>query len=1234
MRENSYRVLRRKPISYAVSLALASLVSGTVLAQDNKAVEGDKEVTTVLVVGTRASQQTAIDRKKNAATAMDSIIAEDVGAFPDRNVGEAISRISGIALDRGDFGEGINVTVRGNSPDLTRVEIDGQGVQAGGADLNGRGEGRGVELRELSSDLIKSVDVVKGSTADMTEGSLGGGIIIKTRTGLDFKKQFLSARVSAIQTSLNKKITPDLNLIFADKYLDGRLGIVANLNASKAQNEGHSLTAGGSNNQAGTIRAIDFDNSPNKTFSYNPAFLTASDPTVDQQMGVTSVPAGVNSFAGTPRDVVTKAANATSKADCYAAFPALTTAQQATIPSGNARNNSITQRENELLSCLNQWNDYTPNAIRYFVKRQTDERRGGDLRFDFKVNNNLTVYGLGRSTKRTVEDYNGSYNLGGMNVNPATLLTTGGVVPAFTDSAAGVRSVTPGWGYYLYPTTASFRASAMPAQGAIANVVPGSVLVDDAHHVTKYTITDGSAGVDMAKGHIDTSSQYFQAGGTYRKDGLKAEFFIGDASSKIRRIDKRIQGINQTYGQSTISILPNGTYTYEFPANSSFNQLNYDAYAPLIQQAASSAVKLSPTNTVAIPAYTAAQKPLVNPTISIPMQNARETNTGERTGKLDLSYALSDRIPFFTNIKTGVKYTDTTNKSWGTGGQTLQDPQGTFGTAGFVPGIYLPNSNLRSTIIGCKDTAGSLAAGGQKCQYGYNPSADPRTALQGQMVLTPDAYKNLIAQSLTVAPTAQFYGGAPNRPANMLDGWYTLDIDKFYALSGIPNYNLDCLKSCVASDGKRYDQPYEAFREKTTAGYLMTEFDFDQLPFTNWRMPFGMELTGNAGVRYVKVNATGTGFMTFTTIRKTASYDPANPTAAGGTTTSVLRKSTSLSSDTTDYMPVYNLALWMVPNQLVLRYNHAKTVARPGITRMLPSASCTYDERFNDSEDGDGSERDQRCTGTLGNPGLKPFTNSNRNLSLEWYANKDTMFSATMFRQIGKIGAGTLVVTKQNQHPFAGSDAVDPTTGIPLKDLEFTYNQWENQPATTRKGMEFGTKTAFTFLPWFLRYTGFDGNYTRNQSTSTAATAHDLLTGAALPVPFEPKYSYNASLWYDDGAFSARVALQVVAPVYNCISPCSGTAVNNFPADGAVNWRVPYNPGSPVFTNGTRFVDAKMAYRFRNGIELFAEARNINLSRRTTSTGGYANFADGTANILADSYYGSRIMVGATFRMQ
>ena len=206
------------PIAYAVSIALASLVAGHAAAQDAKPdtpaaqapapTPAATDIKTVVVQGQRAAQQSGIERKKNAATAMDSIVADDVGSFPDRNIGEAISRISGVALDRGDFGEGVSVAIRGNSADLTRVEIDGQGVQsAGGTDMNGGGSGRGTEFRSLSADLIKSVDVVKGSTADMTEGSLGGGIIIKTRTSLDFKEPFVSLRVAGSQSSINEKLS-------------------------------------------------------------------------------------------------------------------------------------------------------------------------------------------------------------------------------------------------------------------------------------------------------------------------------------------------------------------------------------------------------------------------------------------------------------------------------------------------------------------------------------------------------------------------------------------------------------------------------------------------------------------------------------------------------------------------------------------------------------------------------------------------------------------------------------------------------------------------------------------------------------------------------------------------------------------------------------------------------------------------------------------------------------------
>lgn len=1230
MRRNPSTPIYQKRLSYAVSVALASLMaSNSAAAQENKpAPAAESEITQVLVVGTRASQQSAIDRKKNAATAMDSIIAEDVGAFPDRNIAEAISRISGVALDRGEYGEGVNVSVRGNGPDMTRVELDGQGVQAGGGtDLNGGGEGRGVELRELSSDLIKSVDVVKGSTAEMTEGGLGGSIIIKTRTGLDFKKPYYSLRLGAAQTSLNKEITPDLNLVLANKFLDNRLGVILNANASKASNEFHNITGGGGNSNQGLIRNIDFDNSPEKTFSFNPDFLSNSDPSVDSRIPVTNVPDNLN-FALTPRDILTRSGAAKTKADCYAAFPALTAAQVASLPS-NGRTNAINQNSNELSSCLNQWNDYTPFASRLFTRQQKDERKSLDLRFDYKISSDLSVYAKINTSKRDIEEYNSSFGLGGLSINPAG---------SFVDSAAGVRTAVPNSGYFTNPYSTSFRSGLAPAKGAVTNAIPGSVVVDDSHHVTSFSTTSGTAGVDAHKSDIDTSTQYLQGGGSYRNGGFRAEFLIGDARSDMTRIEKRIS-VGQPYGESTQTLLPNGLWNYSFPANTTFDLRNAANYALLSPQAASTAQAVSVNVPVAIPAYTSAQKPLVTSNTLVNMQHARRIETSEKTAKLDLSYALSERVPFFTTVKGGFNLRDTRNKNWNNNGRdawTLQEPLGTYGTPAYVPGIYLPTANPRSTVIGCENTPGSLGTGGQPCKYGFNQNTAVLTAHGGQMVMTQAQYQDLIAKSMTIPPNSQFYASAKDRPSNLTDGWYSLDIDKFVSLSGLPGYDAKCMKECMASDGKVYAQPYTQSKERTSSGYFMTEFALDHLPFSSKPLPFGMELDGNMGVRYVKVNAQATAMLKFTTIETVDGvYDPNNPTAANGIVSKTYTKNTTIQSDTTDLMPIYNLALWVVPSKVVVRYNHAKTIARPPISKMNPSGTCFYDERIIFANEGSSSDdaADQRCSGTMGNPALKPFTNSNRNLSVEWYANKDTMFTVAGFKQVGRIGAPTFVASKLNQKIFAGSDAVDPTTGKRLADLEFSFNQWENQPASTRKGLEFGTKTAFTFLPWLFRNTGLDANYTRVRSSTTAATIRDLLTGEALPVAGEPKYSYNSSLWYDDGKFSARIALQVVAPVFTCIQPCGLTGnQNNFPADGATVVRAPYNPGSPNFKNETRYVDAKMAYRFDNGIELFLEGRNLGLSRQSVSQGGYNSYSDGTEVLHRDNFNGAKIMVGVNIR--
>jgi TonB-dependent receptor len=1223
-------VIRPTPLAYAVSLALASLVaSHAALAQDNPpaqdaataqaapaattapAAQGNNEIASgiaTVVVSTRKSQQSSIARKKNAATAIDSIVAEDVGSLPDRNIGEAISRMAGIALDRGDFGEGVTVAVRGNGPDLTRVEIDGQAVQS----ANNAASGRGSEFRQLSADLIKSVDVVKGSTADMVEGSLGGGIIIKTRTGLDFKEPFVSVRVAGTTNNLNKKWEPDTNVILSRKFLDNRLGVILNASKSTTANEQHQMQVATSANQ-GYSRLIDFDNSPEKTFTFNPATLNMADPASTTPAGPAAGSTGIYPYTNgtgnytthTPYEILTTSAAAKTKADCYSAFPQLTTAD-ATLKnlSSSNRTNAVNERQNELISCLNQWNDYTPSLVRNKIQTEIDRRQDLDLRADFKVNRDLTVYAKGSYSKRHTDNKTSFLNLGGMNVNTAK---------TFVD-ANGVRSVAPGAdgaGYYLYPGTVSFLSNGPAVRGAVANVDPSSVTVDASHHVTSFSISDGAAGVDQIFQKSDTVTKYFQTGGEWKRDGVTAEWMIGDARSNYTTEIFRTTFASY-YGAAQLSVTPNGLWAYNFPQGSSFDLYNPANYARLVRPAASAAVTGGLTNINNVPAYSAAQQPLL--TYSQPQltYTPGKTETEERTAKADFTFRVPEAIPFFTRFKTGFNFRDTRYDTRGGNGYQVSTN----------PIVYAIPGLVRSTLVGCQDTAGSLGVGGNKCQYGYVPSNRWDSQSSGVVNVTPQQFQDIVAKSLNGNITAtQFFNGANGQFGGAVTNWPNIDVQKVFQLAGITNANLDCVERCKGTDGKTYEAPVTRMSERSEALYVMGDFNIDHIPFTGHSLPFGWELEGNIGYRYVRTKVHGIGNMQFQSITRTASFDQANPNAPGGINDVTVSTNTAVDATTHDFLPIYNLAAWVVPDTLVVRYNRARTVARPPVTSLLPAGLCRYDERVD-------AQGTQTCTRTVGNPALQAQKNLNQNWTAEYYPSKDTMFSLSYFNQRGIVGPSIV----QTVSGPLGLALVDPTTGRSLAELPFSFPTYENGVATTRKGWEFNTKTAFTFLPWRLRYLGFDGNYTKLASVTSTQNIVDLLTGTPLPPLRESKFQYNWAFWYDDGRLSARVAVQGVSSYFNNIAGSSGTAPNNYP-NASGNTRPPaYNPGSPNFRDATRYVDAKIQYRITPEIDVFVEGRNLGNTATSNSQGSYVPFSNGTPSILDYSYAGRRIMVGADFR--
>src|SRR5262245_57675438 len=246
---------RRTTQSICLALAVTAVLHDA-RAAEPKPTQGVEEV---LVVGTRASLQSAIERKKNADTVADSIVAEDIAQFPDKNIGEALQRVTGVQLQR-DFGEGTGISIRGIEPDLNRIEVNGVSV------LGNDGTGaRRADFREFASELVKSIDVIKGFTADMTEGGIGGTVMIETRKPLEIEKTIISATASAEYLDTTETTRPRGNLTFGTKFLDDRLGVLLNVTYDEVDTRGDFLR------DTEWVRVADFDNSPNKTV-VNPAY--------------------------------------------------------------------------------------------------------------------------------------------------------------------------------------------------------------------------------------------------------------------------------------------------------------------------------------------------------------------------------------------------------------------------------------------------------------------------------------------------------------------------------------------------------------------------------------------------------------------------------------------------------------------------------------------------------------------------------------------------------------------------------------------------------------------------------------------------------------------------------------------------------------------------------------------------------------------------------------------------
>ncbi|WP_299073191.1 TonB-dependent receptor [uncultured Paraglaciecola sp.] len=198
---------------------------GGVTATSATAQESTGNATEVIEVkGIRGSLKENINAKRFADGVVDVITAEDVGKFPDKNVADTLSRITGVAVSR-EFGEGEKITIRGAGPKYNRTLLNGQSV--GTADWFILDEAnRSFNYTLLPSVIVKGLEVHKSPSASIDEGSLGGTVILNTRRPLELDANTVSLAAEAQYSESSGETDPNLAAMYSWKNEDENIGFM------------------------------------------------------------------------------------------------------------------------------------------------------------------------------------------------------------------------------------------------------------------------------------------------------------------------------------------------------------------------------------------------------------------------------------------------------------------------------------------------------------------------------------------------------------------------------------------------------------------------------------------------------------------------------------------------------------------------------------------------------------------------------------------------------------------------------------------------------------------------------------------------------------------------------------------------------------------------------------------------------------------------------------------------
>lgn len=211
-----YEVLVRY-LGYAVRTERVTIRNGARTVVASLLSPNTTSLGAVLVTETRTGQAAALAQQQNAPNVTNVIAADQIGRFPDANIGDALKRVPGVtvALDQGEARFG---SIRGTEPRFNSVMVNGERVPSAEAEV------REVQLDLIPADMVQALEVNKTLTPEMDADAIGGSVNVVTRAApAGFR---LSSTVGTGHNVIRQKPVYIGSVIAGNRFVENRLGVL------------------------------------------------------------------------------------------------------------------------------------------------------------------------------------------------------------------------------------------------------------------------------------------------------------------------------------------------------------------------------------------------------------------------------------------------------------------------------------------------------------------------------------------------------------------------------------------------------------------------------------------------------------------------------------------------------------------------------------------------------------------------------------------------------------------------------------------------------------------------------------------------------------------------------------------------------------------------------------------------------------------------------------------------